>query len=205
MPESMKRNVAYKLRIGDINNGKQILEEERFNFLELANAPEKRIVRVNVVANIVEKFESPEKQYISLTIDDASGQIRVKIFGDAVEKFREVNQGDTVVVIGNLRYFNNELYILPEIIKITDPKYLLVRKLEIDSEKPKIVNKAELSELKDKILDLIKKSEAEGGLEADKLIMSLDSSPESINKEIQKLLEQGTIYEPRPGVYRFLG
>jgi hypothetical protein len=38
-----------------------------------------------------------------------------------------------------------------------------------------------------------------------KLIMSLDAPSSLINEEIQKLLEDGIIFEPRPGKVRLLG
>src|SRR3989344_744821 len=150
MPEIMQRATAYKLRIGDILSGKHILEEERFNFLELGD---KQVIRVNIIANIIEKYEGEsEKKYLSFTIDDASGQIRVKIFGDDVSRFSNIEQGNTVMVIGKLRYFNNELYILPEIIKEQDPRYLLVRKLELEKEMPKEIKKEEILATKDQII-----------------------------------------------------
>ena len=209
MPEQQfKRNIAYKLRIGELLIGKQIFDAERFTFLELGN---KKIKRANVVGNIVDKYEREgEKQYLSLTLDDGSGQIKLKAFGDDVSKFKEVNQGDTVVIIGSLRSWNNELYILPEIIKHQDPKYLLVRKLELEKQRseniPTPVEKEKIVAVKDKILELIKNSEDDGGIEVDKIILQLrDSSPDIINQEIKKLLEEGIIFEPRPGKMRWLG
>jgi len=206
MPEQeFKRNIAYKLRIGDIIIGKPIMDGERFSFLELGN---KKIIRVNVLGNIVDRYQSEgESKYISLTLDDGSGQIRLKIFGDDVEKFKDVVQGNTVLIIGLLRSFNNEVYISPEILKPIDPKYLLVRKLE--NEKNKIENaqpleQTQMTAIKDKILETIKESENEGGIEIDKIIMDLkESSPEIINQEIKKLLEEGIIFEPRPGKIRW--
>jgi|SRR3989344_4998984 len=206
--EQFKRHVAYKLRIGDLLIGKSIIEEDRFRFLELGN---QKIIRVNVVGNIVDKYEGEgEKKYSSWTLDDGSGQIRIKSFGNDVEKFREISQGLTVLVIGVLRNFNNETYILPEIIKEQDPKYLLVRKLEIEKIKSKNapVAKEQIIAIKDKILDTIKNSENDGGIEIDKIIMSPNlnlASPAVINQEIQKLLEDGIIFEPRPGKLRWLG
>jgi len=201
--ELMKRATAYKLRIGDILAGKQILDGDRFKFLELGN---RQVIRVNIVANIIDKYESEgETKYLSFTIDDASGQIRVKIFGEDVEKFKEISQGNTVMIIGKLRYFNNELYILPEIIKQQDPRYLLVRKLELEKEKPKQQDKQEIRAVKDQIIEMIKKAESEGGIDTDKLIMEIKASPDIINQEIQKLLEEGLAYEPRPGKIRYLG
>jgi|SRR3989338_2065785 len=196
-----KRQIAYKLKIGDILRGKTIMDNERFGFLELDS---KKVVRVNIVANIVEKYNSSEKQYVSLTIDDASGQIRIKIFGDDVAKFQNINQGDTVMIIGLLRWYNNELYLTPEIMKIQDPRYLLVRKLEFEKEMPKVVDKNEILALTDQIKQRIKDSEPEG-ISSEKLIMELHSAPEMINQEIKKALEQGIIYEPRPGMLRWLG
>lgn len=203
MIEQIKRNVAYKLRIGDILKGKPVLEEERFKFLELGD---KQIVRVNVVANVVEKYNSEgEKKYLAFTIDDASGQIRIKVFGDDVARFNSIEQGHTIILIGLLRYWGNETYISPDIIKIADPKYLLVRKLELGLDKPKIVDKEEIRALKDQIIEMIKSSEADGGIEIEKIILELHSSPELINQEVQKLLEEGLAYEPRPGKIRYLG
>jgi uncharacterized protein len=196
-----KRATAYKLKIGDVFSGKKILDGERFNFLELGD---RKIIRVNIIANVVEKYSSGEKQYVSLTIDDASGQIRIKIFGDDVAKFQEINQGDSVLVVGMLRNYNDEVYITPEIIKKQDPRYLLVRKLEFEKMAPKETNNQELLALADKIVRMVKEAEPEG-ISQDKLIMDLHETPDLINQEVKKALEQGIIYEPRPGMLRWLG
>ena len=82
-----ERQTAYKLRVGDILKGHPIIENERLNFLELGD---KKIIRVNVVANIIDKFESEgDKKFASFTIDDASGQVNIKFFGNDVDKFKE--------------------------------------------------------------------------------------------------------------------
>ena len=208
MPEQQfKRNIAYKLRIGDILMGKPIMDGERFSNLELGD---KKIVRVNVIGNIVDKYEGQgETKFTSLTLDDGSGQIKLKFFADDVEKFKHVNQGQTVLVIGVLRNWNNETYIQPEIIKEQEPKYLLVRKMEIENEKNKNIDplgRDQIVAVKDKILNTIKSAEEEGGIEMDKVIMTLnDISPTIINQEVQKLLEEGIVFEPRPGRVRYLG
>jgi len=208
MPEQQfKRHIAYKLRIGDVLIGKPIMDGERFSFLELGN---KKIIRVNVIGNIIDKFESEgDKKYSFVNIDDGSGQIRLKAFGDDVEKLKNFNQGQTIIVIGVLRNWNNETYISPEIIKEQDPKYLLVRKLELEKEQTQNsapVQREQMIAIKDKILDKIKSSEDEGGINVDKIIMELrETSPEVINQEIKKLMEEGIIFEPRPGKLRWLG
>src|SRR3989338_6782124 len=128
MADIRKRETAHKLRIGDLLRGNQIFEQSdninpRLQFVELGN---KTIVRINIVGNVVDKFESEgERKFASITLDDGSGQIRARLFGEDISKFKDISQGDTLVIIGLLKSFNQELYILPEIIRKTEPKYLL--------------------------------------------------------------------------------
>ncbi len=202
LTEQRKRNVAYKLRIGDILKGKPYQADGKFIYLELGD---KKVVRVNILANCIDKFvQEGEKKYASVTIDDASGQIRLKVFGDDVDIVKDILQGDTLQIIGNVREWNDELYLIPEIVKKIDPKWLLVRKLEIQSSR-KDLPADPTNELKDVIMNKIKESESDGGIDSDTIIMDVESSPESINNEIKKLLEEGLIYEPRPGRLRYLG
>jgi RecG-like helicase len=204
--EQFKRHTAFKFRIGELLVGKPVLNNERFSFLELGA---KKILRVNIAGNIVDKFESSgETKYLTFMLDDGSGQIRLKAFADDVGKFTSIIQGQTVIVIGVLRYWNNELYIQPEIIKEQDPRYLLIRKLEMEkkAKTPDPLGKQEIIAVKDRILGAIKNSEDQGGVEKDTLIMDLkDISPEIINQEIQKFIEEGIVFEPRPGKVRYLG
>lgn len=209
MAEQFKRNIAYKFRIGDILIGKPIMNEERFSFLELGD---KKIVRVNLVGNIVDKYENEGgSKYLSLTLDDGSGQIKLKCFGDDIKKFEDITHGQTVVVIGLLRIFNNEIYVFPEIIRELDSRYLFVRKLEIEKERSKTfsqekIEKGQILAMRDRILEIIKNSEENGGIETDSIIMNLrEISPAMINQEIKKLLEDGIIFEPLPGKLRWLG
>lgn len=202
--EQFKRHIAFKLRIGDILRGRTVMDGDRFLHLDLDG---KNTVRVNVVANVIDKFDSTgEKKYSFLTIDDGSGQIRLKSFGDDAEKLKDLVQGQTILVIGVLRNFSNETYISPEIIKLQDPKYLLLRKLEIEKSRPKtdVVPKEQIIAVKDRLLGVIKNS-AEG-IEIDQLSTDLkDISPDIITQEVQKFLEEGIVFEPRPGVVRYLG
>jgi len=207
--QQFKRNIAYKLRIGDILVGKPVFDNDKFLYIELGD---KKISRVNLIGNIVDKYESDgEKNYIFLTLDDGSGQIKLKAFGEEeLNKFKSVTQGQTATVIGNIRFWNNETYVQPEIIKEQDSRYLLIRKLELEKERkkstPKIENKQEIRAVKDQILKKIKDAENEGGIDQDKIIMDLrEISPEIINQEIKKLLEEGIIFEPRPSRLRYLG
>jgi len=208
MPEAQfKRHIAYKFRIGDILIGKPIFDGQRFSFLELGD---KKISRVNLVGNVVASFKrESETKYATLTLDDGSGQIRVKAFGEDVDKIKNFSQGQTVVVIGLLRHFNDEIYVAPEIIKELEPKYLLIRKLEIEKQRTKEakpIKREQIIAIKDKILEIIKDAEETGGIETEQIITRLNHiSSDIINQEIKKLLEEGIIFEPLPGKVRWLG
>jgi RPA family protein len=202
-----KRNVAYKLKIGDILLGKPVMNGEKFAFLELGD---KKIIRVNIIGNIVDRYESEgERKYIFFKMDDGSGQISLKVFGEDISKFKDITQGLTVLLIGVLRHWNNETYIQPEIIKEQNTKYLLVRKLELEkTPSPKVpaIEKSKIVAIKDSIINIIKEAEDDGGIEKEQIIMRLkDASPDIINQEIKKFLEEGIIFEPRPGKVRYLG
>jgi RPA family protein len=212
MPEIKKRETAYKLRIHDILRASQIFEEteslnKRLRFIELGD---KQIVRVNVIANVVDKYESEgERRFASITLDDGSGQIRARVFGDDISKFSDIMQGDAVLVIGVLRSFNQELYILPELIRKQDLRYLLIRKLEIEKsylQNNSQAKKQEIKILRDEVIAMIKNAESREGIDKEEIIMKIKHTPpEIISQEIQKLLEEGVIYEPRPSRVRYLG
>ena len=213
MPEQYKRETAYKLRIGDLLKAKPILDESdentnpKLKFVELGD---RKIQRINIIANVVDKYESEgEKRFASVTLDDGSGQIRARLFGEETKKFQDLVQGDTIVLIGFLRIYNEEVYILPELIRKTDLKYLLIRKLEIEKSFPKPLTqeqKKEVRALRDEVIDMVKSSESNEGIDKEEIILKLKNSrPDLINQEIQKLLEEGVIYEPKPGRVRYLG
>lgn len=215
--EFKKRFTAYRLSIGMVLNAEKLFEEERFYAINFNN---KEIVRVNIIATVVDKFVSDIKPYTTITLDDNTGVIRVKAFADDTSLLENIEIGDTVLVVGLLREFNNELYILPELVKVIDPKWLLARKLELIKEygplyetmkkiesqalEEKEQEKTQEKSLRDKLLEIIKEAEAEQGISIERLILMLKEDPEKINQEINKLLEEGAIFEPRPGVLRIL-
>jgi len=209
--EIRKREVAYKIKIGDLLRGQQIFQENegQNKWLKCVELGDKNIVRVNIIANVVDKFESEgEKKFGTITLDDGSGQIRCRLFGEDVTKFKDFIQGDTLVVIGLLRSYNNELYILPEVLKKQDTKYLLVRKLELEKSSIKMPSEEQkngVRVMRDEIIDMIKGSESNEGIDKEEIIMKVKSEPDLISQEINKLLEEGIIYEPKPGRVRYLG
>jgi len=274
--EIKKRFTAYRLSIGMILASEKKYDQARFRSV-IFN--EKDITRVNLVATVVDKYTSDAKPYAAVTLDDNTGSIRAKVFADSVPLLENIEIGDTVTVIGLIREFNDELYIVPEIVKSIDPRWLLARKFELinlhgslyettkgnsevkaapsqaevnrlqgsrqmpsspqieqksqvqpQSPQPNITEekiegitpeanpkteesaevkkdiKEEKSEptLRDKILDMIQEAEDNGGINVEQIILSLDEPVDQINKEVKDLLEEGSIFEPKPGTLRIL-
>ncbi len=124
----LQRQVAYKVQAGDIQLGNPVFEGERFSALE-SNG--NKISRINILGNIIDKYTNPDKKYCNLTLDDGSGQIRIKAFSDQFDMLNKNGIGDTVSVIGLLRHFNDEIYIMPEVVRSVDPRWLHIRRLEL--------------------------------------------------------------------------
>lgn len=209
--EMKKREIAYKLRVGDLLKGQPIFmdNEGQNKWLKCIELGDKKIVRVNIIANVVDKFESEgQTKFATITVDDGSGQIRARLFGEDTKKFEDFVQGDTLIIIGMVRSYNDELYIMPEVLKKQDPKYLLVRKLEIEktfSPLPTTEEKNGVKVLRDEIINMVRVAESSEGIEKEDLIMKIKSEPDLVTQELQKLLEDGVIYEPKPGRVRYLG
>src|SRR3989338_6905989 len=120
-----KRQVAYKIRVSDILNVN--LEKEEFSGnIRLSNT---NVSRVNIIATVI--YKSEEFNYSSAVVDDGTGKIQLRIFENNAY-FSKADVGDAVLVIGKIREFSNEKYIMPEIFKkIDDSKWADVRKLEL--------------------------------------------------------------------------
>jgi len=267
--EFKKRHTAYKVSIGLVlaaMEGVELDESQRFKFLDIKG---KDIYRINLIANVIDKFESNQKPYVNITLDDGTGDIRVKAFADDIHLLQTLQLGDTILVVGILRYYNDEIYIMPEVVKGVEPKWLVARKLELEKEYGNMYNESvanydtqsgEINEnvgvqgsslnvinpskysiipsiernkaddnmnfteeekidlsngnknavpltvksMREVLLDMIRNAESDGGMDIDKIIMAMKEPVEHINKEITVLLEEGSIYEPKPGKMRIL-
>ena len=218
-----KRQVAYKIRIGDLLNGNIIYNGERFSALEVLN---RKVSRVNLICNIVDKYSNPEKSYNSVTIDDGTGQIKIKAFSESAILLENLDIGDTIRVIGWLRFYNDEIYVAPEIAVRMDPKWGYVRKLELIKEygefkdnsveaikQPEHEAAPEEVIEREKVYDIEESSrttvlkkikESKDGIDVEQLILALKVPLNEIREIISSLIAGGEIYEPRPGFLRSL-
>jgi RPA family protein len=215
-----KRQTAYKYRIGELLKGEYNKEEGEMGlvYVDLEGV---KVSRVNIMANVVDHFDGDNYSYLEL--DDGSGSIRVKVWGDDIKLIKDVKVGDVVLFVGRIKEYNQSRYLVPEIIKSIDNlKWLEVRNKELETLRGKIerqvkeeiiVDKEPLKEPsvveeqvvasteshRQKVLSLIEKKEE---YEIEDLIKDSSLTNEDVEKAVKELLKEGEIFEPRPGYLR---
>jgi len=215
------RNIAYEVIIKELLNYSYIENDEGTpNYLLAKN---KKIYRFNLLAVILELNQ--QGSILNITIDDGSGKIILRIFEEN-KSVKNLVIGESILIIGKLRKYNHERYISPEIIKKVDEDWLKVRSLKIDKNKinieieensPKLgeeekttkkedipnkeINKKELFPIK-KIILLIKELDQGEGVFIEEIIEK--SKIESADKIIEKMLEEGEIFQNLPGKVKVL-
>ena len=203
-----KRQVAYKIRISDILNSTFIKDGLSAGYIKLRDT---NISRVNVIATVVYK-SGVELNYASALIDDGTGKILLRGF-ENTNIFSKADVGDIVLIVGRIREFSNEKYIIPEILKrIESIEWMNVRKSELKNLNPienenikienKIIVKGYASSIHEDIFSLIKSLDNGDGVSVDDVIKSSNNiKAESI---INSLLENGDIFEIKPGKLKVL-
>jgi RPA family protein len=126
----ISRQTAKKVRIWDIVNGEWVKKGgTEPNYIKTRYG--EIVARVRILATIVGKFVSKDKKFGSLTLDDGTDTVRIKFFKE-LEPMENLKIGDLIDVIGKIREYKGEIYIMPEIVrKVEDPNFELLRKLEI--------------------------------------------------------------------------
>ncbi|MEM5836496.1 MAG: OB-fold nucleic acid binding domain-containing protein [Candidatus Aenigmatarchaeota archaeon] len=168
-----KRSVAKKVRICDLVNGLFVHGSKNEMKPSYVITPfGEKISRVNLVATVTDMFLSEDGNYGSITIDDGTACIRVKLFGKDNQLLQKISRGDLVIVIGKVKEYDGEIYVLGEILrKLEDPNFEVLRKLEILKEmKIKMVMIEEIKNLLNELSEEELKKHAEKyGLEEESL------------------------------------
>lgn len=192
-----KRLVAYKTRISSILIGEFAKDDSSAGFVKINDTI---FSRVNIIANLVYKSEDT---YSGAIIDDGSGKIPLRSFENKFI-FANLDVGDAVLVIGKVREFDNERYILPEIAKKINIEWMNVRKLELNktrhAEEAIHSNNPDDSAISKDMYELIKKLDEGDGVAIEDLI-SRNSDAEKI---VHRLLENGDVFEIKPGKIKVL-
>lgn len=205
----INRLIAYKIWLNYLKEENFVNKTQDFesNYISVGD---KQISRINIISNVVSKFQSEDGNYFAITIDDSSAQVRLKTWREDTKILNNINVGDIVLVIGKIRNYNDEIYILPEIVKKVSINDELLRRLELIKEYglPKESEILEESEpkieyeeinfnsnnLKNQLLNLIEKNEEDLGITLEEIKIQLHSDLVSINKILEELLKEGQIY-----------
>ena len=133
-----KRMTAVRASISDIVNG--TFGEDNGPHVTSSYGVELR--RVVVVGFVVSKFNKEAnaeggKRFTSITLDDGTDTINVKVWGEEEAVLLEgVKEDILALVIGKVRKskdpkYENEIFLVPEIVKeVTDPNYMGLHLLE---------------------------------------------------------------------------
>ena len=200
--QRFKRQVATKVRIESLSSGK-IIEKGGRKFLETKYGEE--LSRVRVMATVVGKFISEDSKFASITLDDGTDTIRGKGWQD-ISLIEALSIGDLIDLIGKVREYNDEIYLVPEIIqKIEDPNLELLRKLELQK-KFKDQKPGDIKEVAEKEVDIrqevIKLIESKKEVAYTEILKAFPDQKEQIEAIIDDLLGGGICYEPTPGKIR---
>ena len=203
MPEleqkTFQRQIAHKVRVSDILNSSFAKDELSAGYIKLNDA---NVSRINIIGTIV--YKSEEQNYSSSIIDDGTEKISLKSFNNP-SIFAKIDVGDVVLLVGKIREFSNEKYIMPEILKKTEIDWMNVRNFELKNNKITDENKKSeeiIVDSNNQVYSLIKKLDKGDGVSFEDVIKnSAASKAETI---ITKLLENGDVFEIKPGKLKVL-
>ncbi len=133
MAQMRERMTAVRASISDITSG--TFSNDNGPYVISPFGVELR--RVVIVGFVVDKFyregdDTGKKRFESITVDDGTDTIGVKVWGeDDAVVLEGVKENILALVIGRIREYNNEVYIMPEIVReLSDPNYMSLHLLE---------------------------------------------------------------------------
>ena len=210
------RTVSKMISIRDIIGGTYIQEQENEpNYL--LTIKKEKIYRCNIMATILTKEKNGF--IINFTVDDGSGIIVVRSF-EINKLIEELKVGDTILIIGKIRVYNNDKYVSPEILKKINPIWLKTRIIQKNFDKPEemvkninsiqntedIIEEEIIDNMEDfpfqKIIKLIKELDNGEGVFIDNILEK--SSLKDSEKIIERMMEKGEIFQIAPGRVKVL-
>ncbi|RZD31990.1 MAG: hypothetical protein CXT77_01070 [uncultured DHVE6 group euryarchaeote] len=217
---AITRSTAYRVRISSLING-EFLRQEGFNPSYII-IDENQVSRVNIIATIVSKYLTEDGNYCALTLDDGSETIRVKAFSAEVVNIKDIKVGSFVRFIGKVKHYNDETYLVPEVIKQgLDPNWLIVDHIELGKPEFKEVEEIpktksapkeepEVMEIKSsdnpntEIVKLINAHDSGDGAPMDDVMKNSKMDKNEAKDIILNLLKSGEVFEPKKGILKLL-
>ncbi len=208
--QQRQRQTAYKVPIKELSNNPYV-EQEGWD-PDYVQINGKNVSRINIMAVVIDKQVSGS--LATLTLDDSTGIIQARYFNDDVRKVSEINTGDTILMIGKPRKFNDQVFITVEISRKINPAWMKIRRIELEKEFKTVLadngqkhkeSKQQMNTHSEKFLDMIKEMDSGAGVDMDDLVSSSGLRDEEAREVIVELIKLGEIYEPKPNKIRILG
>src|SRR3989338_531467 len=114
MTEQFLRQTAYKLWISDIIIAPftQTQEQMTPNFITTRNLQISRVNIIGITTNI-----QKQENYSSIILDDSTAQINIRTWNEDTKLLDNILPGQIVIVIGKIRYFDNQGADINEVIE----------------------------------------------------------------------------------------
>lgn len=133
MAQMRERMTAVRSSVSDIING-TYSDDNGPHIISPFGVELRRVVIVGFVVNKFyrEGDDSGKKRFESVTIDDGTETIRVKVWGEEDATVLEgVKESILALVIGKVRKYEDEVYLVPEIVReLTDSNYMSLHLME---------------------------------------------------------------------------
>lgn len=220
---------ARKVKVEELLRGEYLLSEE--GFPSLITPWGEKVSRVRVMGTVVEKWLREDGEYCTVYLDDGTGVIPLRAWREGAKELNELEVGDLVDVIGRIREYLGEKYLVPQLLlKVKDPNWETVRELEILLMRRKILAKGikpmkiqvqeippeevrmeeveELElpyvpqELKEKALSAFERLDRGEGVGEEELGRELGLGRKEVEDLLLVLMDEGEVFEVRTGRYR---
>lgn len=194
-------------------NREAALKKNIHELLHLASLPEDSpekvefFSRINVMATTLDKEKTGS--ITNILLDDGSGKIVLRCFEEN-KTVEGLKVGESVLIIGRVRQYNEEDYISPEIVRKIPQSWLKLRAAELkrirsvadSSLEQKKMSYEEEPFPRQKIIQIIKQLDSGEGVMIEEVMEK--TSLTNMERWITVLLEEGDIYQIRPGRVKVL-
>ncbi len=212
----MKRYVAIKARIPDIINS-EMKEDEIGKYLQLGDIKARRVHIVGVVSN---SYFNSETQlaffkvtpFRHTTLQENTDEISVRFFRGAIKRAQGVEDGALVRIIGKIKEFQRERYILGETITditVLDAELFRADLISIFGKPVEKKITESNNEDVERISQYIKDNSRANGIKYTALVSAFCEngnkekiSEDTLDKILNDLLTAGIIFEPKIGRFK---
>jgi len=129
----VERQNSKNVRVSDLLSGTFLQgDRETMRPNTIVTPLGEQVGRARMVGTVVEKFQSDDGRFASITIDDGTGAIRARVFENDLKMISGFESGDLVSVVGKVKSFRDETYVAPDFVrKLDDPNGETLFRLEV--------------------------------------------------------------------------